>query len=40
MTTLASRRFGQITSDISGNNGLVNGDYRVVQHRNEVCLLI
>jgi hypothetical protein len=23
--------FGQITNDISGNNGLLNGDYRVVQ---------
>ena len=29
--TLNSSNFGQITSDISGNNGLLGGDYRVVQ---------
>jgi hypothetical protein len=29
--TLNSSNFGQITSDISGNNGLQAGDYRVVQ---------
>ena len=29
--TLNSSNFGQITSDISGNNGLLAGDYRVVQ---------
>jgi hypothetical protein len=29
--TLNSPNFGQITSDISGNNGLQQGDYRVVQ---------
>ena len=23
--------FGQITNDISGNNGLLSGDYRVIQ---------
>ncbi len=27
----ASANFGQITSDISGNNGLLGGDYRVIQ---------
>jgi hypothetical protein len=29
--TLNSPNFGQITSDISGNNGLLDGDYRVIQ---------
>ena len=29
--TLNSSNFGQITSDISGNNGLLAGDYRVIQ---------
>jgi hypothetical protein len=29
--SLSSSSFGLITSDISGTNGLVNGDYRVVQ---------
>jgi len=29
--TLNSPNFGQITSDISGNNGLTPGDYRVIQ---------
>jgi hypothetical protein len=29
--TLNSSNFGQITSDISGNNGLQQGDYRVIQ---------
>ena len=29
--TLNSPNFGQITSDISGNNGLQAGDYRVIQ---------
>jgi len=28
---LNSPNFGQITSDISGNNGLQAGDYRVIQ---------
>ena len=29
--TLNSSNFRQITSDISGNNGLLPGDYRVIQ---------
>jgi len=29
--TLNSSNFGQITQDISGNNGLQSGDYRVIQ---------
>jgi hypothetical protein len=29
--TLNAPNFGQITSDISGNNGLQSGDYRVIQ---------
>ena len=29
--SLSSSNFGQITNDISGNNGLTNGDYRVIQ---------
>ena len=29
--TLNSSNFGQITADISGNNGLLAGDYRVIQ---------
>ena len=28
---LNASNFGQITNDISGNNGLLNGDYRVIQ---------
>jgi hypothetical protein len=28
---LNSPNFGQITSDISGNNGLQDGDYRIIQ---------
>jgi hypothetical protein len=28
---LNATNFGQITSDISGNNGLTGGDYRVIQ---------
>jgi hypothetical protein len=31
VNTLNSTNFGQITSDISGNNGLTAGDYRIVQ---------
>ena len=30
-TTYTSSTFTQITSDISGNNGLLAGDYRVIQ---------
>jgi hypothetical protein len=30
-TPLNASNFGQITTDISGNNGLNNGDYRIVQ---------
>jgi hypothetical protein len=29
--SLNAPNFGQITNDISGNNGLTNGDYRVIQ---------
>jgi hypothetical protein len=29
--SLTAPNFGQITNDISGNNGLTSGDYRVVQ---------
>ena len=29
--SLNAPNFGQITSDISGNNGLQSGDYRVIQ---------
>jgi hypothetical protein len=29
--TLNSSNFGQMTQDISGNSGLIAGDYRVVQ---------
>ena len=29
--SLAAGNFGQITCDISGNNGLTPGDYRIVQ---------
>ena len=28
---LTAPNFGQITNDISGNNGLPAGDYRVIQ---------
>jgi hypothetical protein len=28
---LNASNFGQITNDISGNNGLLPGDYRVIQ---------
>jgi hypothetical protein len=30
-TPLTASNFGQITSDISGNNGLAAGDYRIIQ---------
>ena len=29
--SLTAPNFGQITNDISGNNGLTPGDYRVIQ---------
>ena len=29
--SLTAPNFGQITNDISGNNGLLPGDYRVIQ---------
>ena len=31
VNTLTAPNFGQITSDISGNNGIGAGDYRVIQ---------
>jgi hypothetical protein len=31
IATLSAPNFGQITNDISGNNGLTPGDYRVIQ---------